>query len=316
MEQRNLGTLDLKVSALGLGTNNFAYRSDVDPMPVVARALDLGVTLFDTAEAYGEGRSEEALGKALGARRRDVVIATKWGGGGAIGRPGTGTRAYIFAAVERSLRHLDTDYIDLYQYHVPDPTTPWEETLSACTDLVQQGKVRHVGLSNASAQQIVEAQRAARDIGLKLVTLQEGYNLVRRDQIEGDLEEVLDTYEMGLLPWAPLESGLLTGKYDRSQAAPEGSRFSVLPSFRDRYTNDRNWSLMHAYKDFAAREGRDLLTLALSWLVSRPAVTSVIAGATSPAQLDRNLAGLTWKLDPGQLAAIDAIYSGTVAEAE
>ncbi|MEI9850269.1 MAG: aldo/keto reductase [Sphingomonas sp.] len=310
MELRNLGVSGPRVSAIGLGTNNFGMRDDVDAPAVVGAALDLGINFFDSAEAYGKGKSEEVLGRALGARRHEAIIATKWGGTINV-PPGTGARDYVLNACETSLRRLGTDYIDLYQFHAPDPSIPIEETLLACGDLVRQGKVRHLGLSNFPAWRIAQAQETARRLGLApLVSTQEHYSLLRRDIVEGERLDAIREYELGLLPFFPLASGLLSGKYRRGEDFPEGSRFAVLRQLGTSFTTDRNWRLAERLTEFAEARGHAILELAFAWLLARPAVASVIAGATRVEQVRANAAAAGWALSAEDLAGIDAITAG------
>jgi len=314
MQLRALGNSGLLVSVVGLGTNNFGMRDDVEAAPVVGRALDLGITLFDTAASYGDGRSERALGAALGARRKDVVIATKWGGAPAP-VPGVtpppsrgGSRDHIMKAVERSLRNLGTDYIDLYQYHRPDGATPIEETLRALDDLVHQGKVRYLGVSNMSAWQVVRAQWTARHLGLNpFVSCQDGYSLLNRAVVEPDLAQVMQAEGLGLLPFFPLAGGMLTGKYRRGESFPQGSRFAAMGRFSGMFTTDRNWELVRRLTEFARARGHTITELAFSWLAAQPCVSSIIAGATRPQQVEENAAAVGWTLSPDDLVEVDRI---------
>jgi aryl-alcohol dehydrogenase-like predicted oxidoreductase len=314
MQLRALGNSGLLVSIVGLGTNNFGMRDDVEAAPVVHRALDLGITLFDTAASYGDGRSERALGEALGERRKDVVIATKWGGG-APPVPGVtppeargGSRDHIMKSVERSLRNLRTDYIDLYQYHRPDPKTPIEETLRALDDLVHQGKVRYLGVSNMPAWQVVRAQWTARHLGLnRFIACQDGYSLLNRAVVEPDLVNVMQSEGIGLLPYFPLAGGMLTGKYQRGENFPRGSRFAAMGRFSSMFTTDRNWDLVRQLSEFARTRGRTVTELAFSWLAAQSFVASVIAGATRAGQVEENVAAVGWTLTADELAEIDRI---------
>jgi len=323
MKLRPLGKSGLLVSSVGLGTNNFAARlSKEEAIAVVERALDLGVTLFDTADSYGDGRSEELLAAGLGARRKDVVIATKWGNFRHPGEPEDpnavhrgGGRAYILKAVERSLRHLNTDYIDLYQLHRPDPHTPIGETLRTIDDLIRQGKVRYFGVSNMPAWQIVEAKLVARELGLEgLVSVQDSYSLLDRG-IEQSLFPAMDAYGIGLLPFSPLAYGLLTGKYRVDAPLPEGTRLAASAMMRGRVVNDRNWAIVEQLRAFAEARGYSLLELAMSWLVHRPQVGGVIAGATKPVQIEQNVAAVSWALSEDELTEIDRLTLGNDAAA-
>jgi len=256
MEVRNLGVSGLRVSLVGLGCNNFGGRIGLDESrAVVHKALDLGITLFDTADTYGNrGGSEDALGALLGERRKDIVLATKFGNPmDSIGVKQGGARRYIMTAVEDSLRRLRTDWIDLYQIHSFDPRTPIEETLRAMDDLVHQGKVRYIGCSNFPAWQVVEAQWTAKANNLHaFVSCQDEYSLLVRQTVEPQLKPAMLKYGMGLLPFFPLASGLLTGKYRRNVAMPQDARLTNTQRLADRYLNDRNWDLVEKLDAFAA----------------------------------------------------------------
>jgi aryl-alcohol dehydrogenase-like predicted oxidoreductase len=319
MQMRQLGRSGLLVSVVGLGTNNFGMRQDVAAQPVVDKALELGINFFDTAASYGNGRSEQALGAALGARRKDVIIATKWGSPGFPPLPNPkefrgGSRDYIMKAVEQSLRDLQTDYIDLYQFHFPDPKTPIEETLRALDDLVRQGKVRYTGASNMSAWRLVEAQWSARHLGLNsFVSAQDGYSLLNRSVVEPDLQQVMLSYGLGLLPFFPLASGLLTGKYKRGEAYPQGSRFAAMGRLSERFTSERNWDLTEKLQSFVTERGHSLTELAFSWLAAQPAVASIIAGATQAEQVVQNVAAVNWALSSEELAEVDRLTGKSTA---
>jgi aryl-alcohol dehydrogenase-like predicted oxidoreductase len=310
VDQRNLGKSGLRVSVVGLGCNNFGLKLDVEgTRKVVHRALDLGITLFDTADHYGNmGGSESCLGEVLGERRKDVVLATKFAMPmDAAGTKSGASRRYIMAAVEASLKRLKTDWIDLYQLHRPDPLTPIEETLRALDDLVRQGKVRYIGCSNLRAWQVVEAQWTARHLLLNaFISCQDEYSLLVRD-IEQDLMPAIEAYDLGLLPYFPLASGLLTGKYKRNTAMPQGSRLALVKRLADRYLTDRNWQIAERLQEFAEKRDHRLLDLAISWLLSRPRVASVIAGATSPEQVEQNIRAAEWKLGPEDVAEVDRL---------
>jgi len=313
MKLRNLGRSGLQVSLVGLGCNNFGGRLDLAATrKVVHRALDLGITLFDTADVYGErGRSEEYLGESLGERRKDIVLATKFGMAmdDAGIRKGA-SRRYILSAVEASLQRLKTDWIDLYQLHQPDPLTPIEETLRALDDLIRQGKARYVGCSNLPAWQVVEALWTARHAGLdRFVCCQDEYSLVAREP-ERELIPMMERYGLGLLPYFPLASGLLTGKYQRNASMPAGARLTETKRLADRYLTEPNWRIVERLENFCARRGRTLLELALSWLAARPTVASVIAGATRPEQVEANVRAVEWNLSSEDLAEIDRLRAG------
>jgi aryl-alcohol dehydrogenase-like predicted oxidoreductase len=310
VKQRNLGKSGLLVSLVGLGCNNFGIRIDLEASrKVVHKALDVGITLLDTADIYGnKGGSEDFLGQILGSRRKDIVLATKF----AMPMDDAETlkgasRRYIMRAVEDSLRRLRTDWIDLYQQHRPDPLTPMEETLRALDDLVRQGKVRYIGCSNLPAWQVVEAQWTAKHHNLNaFVSCQDEYSLVVRD-IEKDLVPAMQAYDLGLLPFFPLASGLLTGKYKRNAPLPEGTRLANTQRLADRYISEANWAIVEKLSAFAASRGHTLLELAFSWLTSRPYVSSVIAGATKPEQIEQNVKAVDWAMTPEEIAEIDKI---------
>jgi aryl-alcohol dehydrogenase-like predicted oxidoreductase len=310
LEQRNLGTSGLQVSVVGLGCNNFGMRLDLEgTRAVIHKALDVGITLFDTADAYGnQGGSEELMGAILGARRKDIVLATKFGLPMDAAETLKGaSRRYIMSAVEASLRRLKTDWIDLYQLHRPDPLTPIEETLRALDDLIRQGKVRYVGCSNLPAWQVVEAQWTAQHLGLnRFVSCQDEYSLLVRD-IDRELVPAMQAYGLGLLPYFPLASGLLTGKYQRNATMPKGARLTETQRLADRFATERNWPIIEQLADFCAARGHSLLELAFSWLAARPTVASVIAGATKPEQVEQNVGAVGWVLTPDELATIDRI---------
>ena len=316
MEYRRLGASGLTVSAVGMGCNTLgrpgaASLTQEGADAVVHAALDAGVTLFDTADSYGAepGLSETLLGRALGARRDDVVVATKFGSTmrGANGRDfgARGSRRYIVAAAEASLRRLGTDRIDLYQFHTPDPLTPIEETLSALDDLVRAGKVRYVGHSNRAGWQIAEAEFTARAQGsTRFISSQSHYNLLDR-RAELEVTPAAQAYGLGVLPYFPLASGLLTGKYSGG-TAPEGSRLQV---------NSRVYSLegadfdqLRAFGEFARERGLTEVQVAFSGLASRPTVSSVIAGATRPEQVRENAASAGWVPTPEDEAALEEIF--------
>lgn len=310
MKERNLGRSGLKVSLVGLGCNNLGGRLDLEgSRAVVHKALDVGVTLFDTADIYGNrGGSETALGEILGPRRKEIVLASKFGG--PMDEPGKlkgGSRRYVMLAVEASLKRLKTDWIDLYQFHFPDPSTPIDETLRALDDLVRQGKVRYVGCSNQPAWRVTEAVWTARQAGMEgFVSCQDEYSLVFRKP-EADLIPAMTAYGLGLLPYYPLASGLLTGKYRRGDNLPPGTRFANNAALAPRYMTDRNWERVEGLRAFAQARGKTLVELAFSWLASRPVVSSVIAGAMTPEQVEANVGSAAWALTPDDLREIDKI---------
>jgi aryl-alcohol dehydrogenase-like predicted oxidoreductase len=306
METRRIGSLE--VSVVGLGCNNFGWRIDEDATTrVVHAALDAGINLFDTADIYGGTRSEEFLGRALGRRRDEVVVATKFGMEVDKERRGAGPE-YVRRACEDSLRRLKTDRIDLYQLHQPDPETPIEETLGALDELVRAGKVREIGCSNFSAEQLREAESKARERGTaRFVSVQNEYSLLHREPEREVLPEC-ERLRLAFLPYFPLASGLLTGKYRRGQPPPEGSRLGSSGRFADMLT-ERNLGLVESLIKFAESRGHTLLELAFSWLLARPAVASVIAGATKPQQVKTNADAAVWKLTDAELAEVNRIVS-------
>jgi aryl-alcohol dehydrogenase-like predicted oxidoreductase len=309
MKKRNLGKSGLQVSLVGLGCNNFGWYIDLESSrAVVHKALDAGITLFDTADVYGgNGASETMLGQILGDRRKDIVLATKFGMPmDEAGAMKGASRRYIMSAVEASLARLKTDWIDLYQIHRPDPLTPMEETLRALDDLVRQGKVRYIGCSNHPAWQVVEAQWTSRHLGLhSFVSCQDEYSLLAREP-ERELLAAIQACGLGLLPFFPLASGLLSGKYKRGKI-PEGSRLAKTQRLADRYLTDANFQVVESLEEFCAQRGHTLIELALSWLVANPCVSSVIAGATKPAQIEQNLQSVNWQLTPEDLSEIDRV---------
>jgi aryl-alcohol dehydrogenase-like predicted oxidoreductase len=311
MQKRKVGRSGIEVSLVGLGANNFGGRTDLEASRlVIHRALDLGITLIDTADTYGnKGGSEEILGSVLGARRKDIVLATKFGlAMDDAGKLRGASRRYIAQAVEASLRRLNTDWIDLYQLHRPDARTPIEETLRALDDLKKAGKVRAIGCSNLSAAQLEEALAVAQRNNLtSFVTAQDEYSLLERE-LEQDRLPIMRQHGLGLLPYFPLASGLLTGKYKHNAPLPPGTRLARNPPrHADAFINARNWRMVDALGAFAAQRGHTLLELAMSWLASRPYIPSVIAGATRPEQVEQNIAAIGWTLSAADLAEIDRI---------
>ncbi|MGB8843768.1 MAG: aldo/keto reductase [Aliidongia sp.] len=310
MKLRNLGNSGLRVSLVGLGCNNFGMKLDVEgTRKVVHKALDLGITLFDTADIYGNaGGSETCLGQVLGDRRKDIVLATKFANPmGPSDMAKGASRRYIVSAVEASLKRLQTDWIDLYQQHVPDPLTPIDETLRALEDLTRAGKIRYVGCSNFAAWRIVEAQWTARTAGVNgFVSCQDEYSLLARD-LEKDLQPAAEAYGLGILPYFPLASGLLTGKYRRNRELPDGGRLTLVKRLADRYMTDANWTIVEQLAEFCEARNRSMLELAFSWLAGRPQVSSVIAGATTPEQVEQNVQAVDWALGPEDLTEIDRI---------
>lgn len=309
MQIRNLGGSGLRVSAVGLGCNNFGERTDLDTArPIIHKALDEGVTLFDTADVYAKrGGSETVLGQVLGDRRKDIVLATKFAKPMSDdGAKRGASRRYIMQAVEASLTRLKTDWIDLYQQHEYDDLTPIDETLRALDDLVCQGKVRYIGHSNFPAWRIAEAEYVGRALGQRFVSAQDEYSLLVRG-IEKDLLPAATSYNLGLLPFWPLSGGMLTGKYTRGAEVPADTRFGKTPYMQDRYFSPRNFDLVDKLRAFAEARGHTLLELSMSWLAMRPQVSSVIAGASSPEQVAQNVKAIGWTLSAEDLAEIDAI---------
>ena len=309
MEYRHLGRSGLEVSVVGLGTNNFGGRIDMAAtQAVVDQSIEEGINLFDTADVYGgQGASEEFLGKVLGNRRQDVVVATKFASPMGEGpMKAGGSRHWIMNAVEDSLRRLDTDYIDLYQVHRPDANTPLDETIRALDDLVTSGKVRYLGNSNFASWQIAESHHLAKNNGwAPFISAQPQYSLLDRS-IEPEIVPACNEYGLGVLPFFPLASGLLTGKYKRGSDAPEGTRLAAGP-MGERMLTDRNFDKVEALETFAQGRGHTLLELAFSWLASQSHVGSVIAGATKPEQVTANAAAASWRLDEEEMAEVDQI---------
>jgi aryl-alcohol dehydrogenase-like predicted oxidoreductase len=310
MELRNVGRSGLRVSLVGLGCNNFGGRIDFEATKrVVHRALDAGITLFDTADTYGNrGGSERFLGDLLGDRRKDIVLATKFGM--PMDDEGTrkgASRRYIVSEVEASLARLRTDWIDLYQLHQPDPLTPIEETLRALDDLVRAGKVRYIGCSNLAGWQVADATWTSRHHDLaSFVSAQDEYSLLARGH-EAHLIPALEKFGLGLLPYYPLAGGLLTGKYRREAPPPEGARLAYVKQAADKFLTDRNWSRIEALQQFCAARGRTLTALAFAWLAAHPFVPSIIAGATKPEQVDANIAAAGWKLSAEEMEEVNRI---------
>ncbi|MDP9889150.1 aldo/keto reductase [Pseudarthrobacter enclensis] len=312
---RRLGKSGLTVSTVGLGCNNLgrantATESQEATDAVVNAAIDAGITLFDVADTYGRepGLSETMLGKALGGRRGDVVLATKFGmdAKGANGPDfgARGSRRYIMQAVEASLRRLGTDWIDLYQFHTPDPLTPIDETLAALDTLVRSGKVRYIGHSNRSGWQIAQAEYVARELGTsRFISSQNHYNLLDR-RAELEVTPAAEEFGLGVLPYFPLANGLLTGKYSPGHA-PEGSRLSHT---RTAMVDEADWDQLGKYSVFAKERGLTEIEVAFSWLAAQPSVASVIAGATRPEQVRQNAEAASWTPTPEDLAALDDIF--------
>jgi len=307
MQMRRLGTSGLKVSEVGLGCNNFGMRIDqAATKAVVDAALEAGINFFDTADIYGGTRSEEFLGKALGKRRGEVVLATKFGMriGDDEAKKG-GSRRWIMRAVEDSLRRLGTDWIDLYQFHAPDPDTPIDETLRALDDLVTQGKVRYIGNSNFTGWQIADADWTAAG-STRFVSAQNQYSLIER-KVEFEVLPACEHFGLGFLPFFPLASGLLSGKYRRGEKPPEGTRLAAWGARGAAAMSDRNFDKVEKLTAWAEERGHSLLELAFAWLLGHPVVSSVIAGATSPEQVKANAATAAWALTGDEVAEISKL---------
>jgi aryl-alcohol dehydrogenase-like predicted oxidoreductase len=313
MAYRPLGDSGLMVSAVGIGCNAFSRRVDAEGVrDILAAARDVGVTLLDTADAYGDppGGSETLLGEALQGQRDEFVVATKFGmdmrGENGTDHGVRGSRRYVRRAVEGSLRRLQTDHIDLFQLHVPDDITPIEETLSALTDLVREGKVRYLGCSNFLGWQVADADWTARSAGLeRFVSVQNRYSLLDR-AIEDEVVPACETFGLGVLPYFPLEYGLLTGKYRRGQGAPTGSRADLDPS-RAQWLEVADWDRIEALEAYAAARDLSILDVAVAGLAAQPAVASVISGATSGEQVRANAAALRWEPTEADLVELDEI---------
>jgi len=309
VKYRNLGNTGLKVSAVGLGTNSFGREADeTTSIRVVNHALDNGVNFIDTADSYQQGRSEEFVGKAVHSRRTHAVVATKFSspmGDGPNERGGS--RSYIMRAVEASLRRLQTDYIDFYQYHWPDPSTRIEETLRALDDLVQSGKVRYIGCSNFAGWQLSEAMWTSRTNNLhSFATVQTRYNLMSRE-IETEVVPCCRMYGVGVIPWAPLAGGFLTGKYRRGEEGKSQGRLAAPSRIYGDLFTESNWNKLGRLQAFAGEHGHPMGELAIAWLIAKPVVSTVIAGARSPEQVTANAAGAAWDLTPEEVAEVDSI---------
>ena len=308
LEQRRLGTSGFTVPLLGLGTNNFGGRSDeAASLKVIDASIDIGANFFDTANIYTGTKSETIIGKALKGRRDKVILTTKFGlSMGAGPNMQGGSRGHILSELDTSLRRLQTDYLDLYQMHMVDRSTPIEETLRALDDVVRAGKVRYIGCSNYDAWHLVEALHTSRALNLNaFVSVQPYYNLLKRG-IERELAPACEAYDIGVIPYFPLESGFLTGKYRPGEGAPSGTRFDKTPTFQAKLNED-NFAILGALESFAAERGHTVGELAMAWLAARPQVCSVISGASTPEQVQANAKGLEWKLTAEDLAEIDEI---------
>jgi len=313
MEYRNLGSSGLKVSALGLGGNTFGwYIDEQGTAAVVNQALDTGINFIDTADMYDKGRSEEFVGRALKGKRLQVLLASKFSFamGDSPNERGA-SRWYITRAVEASLKRLNTDYLDLYQYHFPDPTTPIEETLRALDDLVKSGKVRYIGCTNFAGWQISEAQWTSRVNHLySFVTMQTKYNLLER-QVEQEIVPCCKAHGLGIIPWGPLAGGFLTGKYRRGEPPPAPVKGGMPPKAYNilykQLITDANWEKLAKLEAFAKDCGHKVSELAIAWLLSHPWVSTVIVGATKPEQIQANLVGAAWKMTREEVARVEQI---------
>ncbi len=306
MEHRRLGDSGLKVSEIGLGCNNFGMRLDqAGTNAVIDAAIEHGVTFMDTADVYGgQGKSEALMGNALKGKRHQVILATKFASPmGAPDKQG-GSRRYIMEAVEASLKRLQTDYIDLYQMHRPDSETPIEETLSALDDLVTQGKVRYIGNSNFTGWMIADADWTSRNEHLsRFISAQNNYSLLER-RVEHEVNPSCERFGLGMLPYFPLASGLLSGKYTRGEPPPEGTRLANFGPRAAAALNDNNFDRLDRLTAWAQERGHTLLELAFAWLLGHKVVSSVIAGATKPEQVQANAATAGWKLTPEEVAEV------------
>ena len=305
MEKRRIGSLE--VSLVGVGCNNFGWRIDAaGTAAVVSTAIESGINFFDTADVYGSGQSEEFLGRALGSRRKDIVLATKFGMKFDEKRSGARPE-YIQQAVEASLKRLGTDWIDLYQLHQPDPRTPIADTLAALDALVKAGKVREIGCSNFSAQQLMEAGAVVRAGAARFVSVQNHYSLTHREPESAGVLAECARSSLAFIPYFPLANGLLTGKYQRGQPLPEGSR--GRDGFGPKMFTEEHLAQAEALEKFASSHGHTLLHLAVSWLAAKPMVASIIAGAKTPEQAKANAGAAAWRLTKEDLAAVDRILS-------
>jgi aryl-alcohol dehydrogenase-like predicted oxidoreductase len=311
MHYRNLGASGLKVSAVGLGANRFGSKCDLDTVRrILDKASELGINFIDTADVYAQGRSEEFIGQALHDRRDRFVIATKFRSQTGEGPNDQGaSRLHIFQAVEASLRRLATDYIDVYQIHEWDAETPLEETLRALDDLIRSGKVRYIGASNFTAWQLCRANDLAElQHWTPFISIQPEYHLLERS-IETELIPYCQAFNVGILPYFPLAGGFLTGKYQRGQPAPDGSR-GESSQYVQGYMTDRNYSLVEQLTRFAAEYGHTMTELAIAWLLARPQISSVISGVTKVEHVAANAQSAEWALSAEEVEAINAILNG------
>ena len=308
MEQRRLGSTGLKVSAIGMGGNTFGgtVRGDA-AIEVIRRAMELGITFFDTADSYNEGRSEELVGKAIAGRRNEIVLATKCGWTVSSGPPiGRLSRRWIMQSVEASLRRLGTDYIDLYQAHRPDDETPLEETLRAMDDLVHQGKVRYIGCSNYAAWQMVQGIGISQRLGLAAwATVQPRFNLLEGLD-DPHLLPACRTFGVGIIPYRPLASGILTGKYRPGEEPPAGTRAADVATIRQTLT-DAKLAAVDRLRPWAEARGHTTAELGIAWLLAHPEVSTVITGARTPEQIEKNVRGVSWSLSPEERDEVERL---------
>ncbi len=314
MEQRKLGFSGLMISSVGLGTNNFGRRLDYQSTEkVIKTSIDSGVNFIDTANIYSIGESESFIGKALKGQREAVVLATKGGGKMGSGPNDRGnSRKHLTDQINESLKRLDTDYIDLYQIHFPDENTPIQETLQTLDDAIRQGKILYVGCSNFQGWQISQAMEISTYLGLeKFVSLQPEYNLTNRE-IENEIVPAAKEYNLGIIPYYPLASGILTGKYRPDADLPKGTRIAGMPDgpYKDKFLNDRNFALLELLEPFANNSGHTISELAVAWLLAKDQVTSVITGATTPEQIVANAKAAEWQLSLEELSEIDSLIQG------
>lgn len=312
MQYRTLGNSDLKLSVLGLGCNNFGGRTDVETTRrVIHHAIDVGVNHFDTADIYGgDGKSEDFMGQVIGYKRKQMILATKFGLPMTAGSGGS--RNYVATAVEASLKRLRTDYIDLYYLHKPDHSVPIAETLGALDDLKKQGKIRWIANSNMEPSEINGAADAAKKNNVQpFVAGQDELSLIKRGT---ERERIPAMVKQGLafIPYFPLASGLLTGKYKRNAPKPEGTRLSSAGRLADVFMNDKNMELVYKLDDFCTKQGLNMLDVAFAWLLAKPYITSVIAGAVKTDQIDANAKATDFKLSPSDLAELDKITAEAV----
>ena len=322
MKYRKLGSTGLLVSAIGLGANNFGRMSPSQvaggnlnletATDIIAAARDTGINFIDTSDLYSEGQSEEFIGQALKGYRNEVVIASKAGMKWASGINSEGlTAAHLKRSIDNSLRRLQTDYIDLYQMHIQDPLTTIEETLRALDDIVAAGKVRYIGCSNFLAWEVVEGIQIARRYGWpEFATVQPEFSMLEREP-EKELLHAASKYGTGILPYYPLASGFLTGKYKRGMAPPEGSRLARLQWTADQHATDAGFDLLESLERFASDRRHSMVELAFAWLLAHPEVSSVIAGATRVEQIVQNAAAAEWELTREDMAELDQILPGT-----